>query len=70
MKNKKQKFYVQFRDGSITLHKIEAFTEEEARKIAIEKFGDSENGVKWVIGTLRSSNEKPKAWENQLLKYI
>lgn len=69
-KNKKRKFYIQLRSEGIQLRSIEAVDEMEARKIAIEKFGDDEGGIKWVLGTLHKPGDEVKPWENQQIKYI
>ena len=69
-KNKKQKFYVQLRSEGTQLRSIEAVDEKEAIKIATERFGGSENGINWVIGTLHRNGDQIKPWENRQLKYI
>lgn len=54
-KKKLETFYVRFyRTGN--LRKVEAINEEEARKIATEKFGDS-TGV-WKLGKLLRAGDK------------
>ena len=57
MKSKLETFYVRFyKTGE--LRKVEAPSEEEAYKLAVEKFGDS--GGVWTIGKLlRNGDQKP-----------
>lgn len=57
MKSKLETFYVRFyKTGE--LRKVEAPSEEEAYRLAVEKFGDS--GGVWTIGKLlRNGDQKP-----------